>query len=48
VPGDRPMACTFGDSGLRSLYVTTGEGHLYRAQNIGRRGGQLYPPLPSK
>jgi gluconolactonase len=48
VPGDGPMACTFGDSDLRTLYVTTGEGHLYRAQNIGRRGGQLYPPLPSQ
>ena len=38
VPGDRPMGCAFGDPDLGTLYVTTGDGHLYRARNTGRRG----------
>lgn len=37
-PADLPMRCAFGDADLSSLYVTTGEGHLYRAQATGRRG----------
>ncbi len=38
VPADLPMRCAFGDDGLSSLYLTTGEGHLYRAKRTGRRG----------
>jgi sugar lactone lactonase YvrE len=38
VPADLPMRCAFGDADLESLYVTTGEGHLYRAKATGRRG----------
>jgi gluconolactonase len=37
-PADMPMRCAFGDAGLTSLYVTAGDGGLYRAKNIGRRG----------
>jgi gluconolactonase len=37
-PADMPMRCAFGDSGLTSLYLTTGGGELYRARNTGRRG----------
>ena len=39
-PADMPMRCAFGDAGLDSLYLTTGEGHLYRAQGTGRRGSR--------
>ena len=38
VPGDMPMRCAFGDAGLTSLYLTAGDGGLYRATNTGRRG----------
>jgi gluconolactonase len=37
-PSDLPMRVAFGDAGLGSLYLTTGEGHLYRAKDTGRRG----------
>jgi len=37
-PADWPMRCEFGDAGRDSLYLTTGGGHLYRAQKIGRKG----------
>jgi gluconolactonase len=37
-PADLPMRCAFGDDGLKSLYVTAGDGGLYRATDIGRRG----------
>jgi gluconolactonase len=37
-PADMPMRCAFGDAGLDSLYVTAGDGGLYRAQGVGRRG----------
>jgi len=37
-PADLPMRCAFGDAGLASLYVTAGDGGLYRARNTGRRG----------
>ena len=33
-------ACAFGDAGLASLYLTAGDGGLYRAKNTGRRGLQ--------
>lgn len=35
---DLPMRCAFGDPGLGSLYVTSMDGCLYRAANVGRRG----------
>ncbi|MFQ5878805.1 MAG: SMP-30/gluconolactonase/LRE family protein, partial [Dehalococcoidia bacterium] len=44
VPVDRPTNCTFGDADLRTLYVTTGEGHLFRVRNTGRQGWLLFPP----
>ncbi len=34
----RPANCTFGDADLTTLYVTTGDGHLYRVRNSGHRG----------
>ena len=37
-PADMPMRCAFGDDGLKSLYVTAGDGGLYRATDTGRRG----------
>ncbi len=44
MPVDRPTNCTFGDPELRTLYITTWEGHLYRVRNTGRRGWLIYPP----
>lgn len=38
LPTDLPMRCAFGDADLTSIYVTTAEGHLYRAKATGRRG----------
>jgi gluconolactonase len=38
VEADMPMRCAFGDAGLASLYLTAGDGGLYRAKNTGRRG----------
>jgi gluconolactonase len=43
VPAERPTNCTFGDGDLRTLYVTSIEGHLFRARTD-RRGLLLYPP----
>ena len=40
VPADLPMRCAFGDAGLGSLYVTTGEGQLFRVTNSGRKGAK--------
>ena len=37
-PADMPMRCAFGDDGLGSLYVTTGEGQLFCCSNSGRKG----------
>jgi gluconolactonase len=37
-PADLPMRVAFGDAGLDSLYLTTGEGQLFRARETGRRG----------
>ena len=37
-PADRPMRCAFGDADLASLYLTAGDGGLYRAKDIRRRG----------
>lgn len=39
-PADMPMRCAFGDAGLTSLYLTAGDGGLYRARAMGRRGLQ--------
>jgi gluconolactonase len=39
-PADLPMRCTFGDTGLSSLYLTAGDGGLYRSKDTGRRGVQ--------
>jgi sugar lactone lactonase YvrE len=43
VPCDTPMRCAFGDADMGSLYVTTAEGLLYRAQATGRRGFSVRP-----
>jgi len=32
LPAKRPTNCAFGDEDLRSLYITTTEGHLFRAR----------------
>jgi gluconolactonase len=37
-PADVPMRCAFGDADLGTLYVTAGDGGLYRAKGIGRKG----------
>lgn len=37
-PADMPMRVAFGDAGLTSLYLTAGDGGLYRAKDTGRRG----------
>ena len=41
-PVKRPTNCTFGDADLRTLYVTSIEGYLYRART--ERTGYLQPP----
>lgn len=38
IPADSPNACAFGGVALTSLYVTTGDGCLYRADRVGARG----------
>ena len=42
VPAKRPTNCAFGGADMTTLYVTTIEGHLFRAKT-GRRGFGLYP-----
>ena len=37
-PADMPMRCVFGDADRGSLYVTAGDGGLYRSRDTGRRG----------
>jgi gluconolactonase len=44
VPCSKPTNCTFGDADLRTLYVTSIEGHLFCARTE-RQGRLLYPPL---
>ena len=39
---DRPTNCCFGDADMRSLYVTTGGGHLFRART-NRTGWITWP-----
>jgi len=41
-PGPVPTNCTFGDPDLRSLYVTSWDGHLWRIRTE-RQGWNLYP-----
>jgi gluconolactonase len=42
LPTDKPTNCTFGGPDLRTLYVTTGTGHVYVTQTE-RKGYLLYP-----
>jgi gluconolactonase len=44
VPAAQPTNCTFGGLDLRTLYITTSEGHLFRVPNAGRQGWLIYPP----
>jgi sugar lactone lactonase YvrE len=37
-PADLPMRCAFGGADLGDLYVSAGDGGLYRAKGVGRRG----------
>ena len=43
VPTDRPTNCSFAGPDLSTLYVTTIDGYLYRAETD-RQGRLLYPP----
>jgi len=43
MPVDRPTNCTFGDPDLRTLYITTADGHLFRVRNTGRQGWLIWP-----
>jgi gluconolactonase len=43
VPFDRPTNCSWGGEDLSTLYVTTGTGHLLRAETT-HRGQLWYPP----
>ena len=42
VSAKRPTNCTFGDADLKTLYVTSTEGHLFRART--ERQGRLWRP----
>ena len=44
-PEDRPTNCTFGGPDLTTLYVTTGDGHLFRTPTD--RQGRLWFPKPA-
>jgi hypothetical protein len=33
------------DPDLRTLFITTGGGHLYRVRNTGRQGWLLFPAV---
>jgi gluconolactonase len=44
VVAEKPTNCTFAEDGLHTLYVTTTEGHLFRAETE-RQGRLWYPPL---
>ena len=44
VPSERPTNCTFGDEDLTTLYVTSTEGHLFRARTE-RQGRLQFPPM---
>ena len=38
IPCEMPLSCAFGDSDLRTLYVTTAAGELFCARNTGLQG----------
>jgi gluconolactonase len=42
LPSVRPTNCCFGGADMTTLFVTTGEGHLFRARTD-RVGWALYP-----
>jgi gluconolactonase len=42
LPADLPMRIAFGDAKLDSLYLTAGDGGLYRAKNTGLRGAARF------
>ena len=44
VPANRPTNCSFGGSDLKTLYVTSTDGHLFRAQTD-HQGRLWYPPV---
>jgi gluconolactonase len=44
VEAEKPTNCSFAEEGLHTLYVTTTEGHLFRAETE-RQGRLWYPPL---
>ena len=44
IDAKRPTNCTFGDDDLKTLYVTSTEGHLFRTRTD-RQGRLWYPPL---
>ena len=44
VSANRPTNCSFGDEDLKTLYVTSTEGHLFRART--ERQGRLWYPAP--
>ena len=43
VEAEKPTNCSFAEEGLHTLYVTTTEGHLFRAETE-RQGRLWYPP----
>ena len=42
-----PTNCAFGDYDQGTLYVTSGQGHLIRTRDTGRRGWIMWPPVRS-
>jgi gluconolactonase len=44
LPVDAPVNCAFGGTGLATLYVTTAQGHLLRAQATGLTGLKTHLP----
>ena len=42
---DGPTNCAFGDYDQGTLYVTSGQGHLIRTRDTGRRGWIMWPPV---
>jgi gluconolactonase len=45
VPVDRPLNCAFGGADLSTLYVTTEDGRLLKAEATGYRGHPAFPPI---
>ena len=43
-PGDAPARCAFGGAALDELFVSSADGRLYRARELGRRGHNLASP----